>query len=95
MNKETLEEVAEKYIEENIAPYSENKWMYKKCFIDGYWLAQQERSYSEKDMKEAYFSAIESTGEGWNGEYAEGNNPNIEDKFSEGFKEWFEKFKKK
>jgi hypothetical protein len=46
----TLEEVAENYIQENIAPYSENKWMYKKCFIDGYWLAQQERSYSEEEV---------------------------------------------
>ena len=55
---------------------------------------QQERSYSEEDMKEAYFSAIKSTGEGWNGEYANGNNPNIEEKFTEGFDEWFEKFKK-
>jgi len=55
---------------------------------------QQERMYSEEDMKLAYFSAIQSTGEGWNGEYAEGNNPNIEDKFSEEFKEWFEQFKK-
>ena len=55
---------------------------------------QAERMYSEEDMKLAYFSAIQSTGEGWNGEYAEGNNPNIEDKFSEEFKEWFEQFKK-
>ena len=53
-----------------------------------------DRMYSEEDMKLAYFSAIQSTGEGWNGEYAEGNNPNIEDKFSEEFKEWFEQFKK-
>jgi hypothetical protein len=51
IKQKTLEKVAEKYIEENIALYSENKWMYKKCFIDGYWLAQQERSYSEEDME--------------------------------------------
>ena len=56
---------------------------------------QQERSYSEGDLREAYFSAIKSTGEGWNGEYANGNNPNIEEKFTEGFEEWFEQFKKK
>jgi hypothetical protein len=53
---ETLEEVAEKYIEENIAPYSENKWMYKKCFIDGYWLAQQETSYSEEEVEELIYN---------------------------------------
>ena len=56
---------------------------------------KQERSYSEGDLREAYFSAIKSTGEGWNGEYANGNNPNIEEKFTEGFEEWFEQFKKK
>jgi hypothetical protein len=54
-----------------------------------------ERMYSEEDLKEAYFSAISSTGEGWNGEYANGNNPNIEEKFKEGFDEWFNKFKNK
>ena len=53
------------------------------------------RMYSEEDLREAYFSAIKSTGEGWNGEYANGNNPNIEEKFTEGFEEWFEQFKKK
>jgi hypothetical protein len=93
MNKETLEEAAKKYATNHgmMAYMSTEK---KESFKKGAkW--QQERSYSEKDMKEAYFSGIESTGEGWNGEYAEGNNPNIEDKFSEGFKEWFEKFKKK
>jgi hypothetical protein len=51
--------------------------------------------YSEEDLKEAYFSAISSTGEGWNAEYANGNNPNIEEKFSKGFAQWFEQFKKK
>jgi hypothetical protein len=58
-------------------------------------IEKQQKGYSEEDMKEAYFSAIESTGEGWNGEYAEGNNPNIEEKFKEGFNEWFNKFKNK
>ena len=56
---------------------------------------KEERMYSEEDLKEAYFSAIKSTGEGWNGEYANGNNPNIEEKFTEGFEEWFETFKNK
>jgi len=56
---------------------------------------QAERMYSEEDMRKAYFSGISSTGEGWNGEYADGNDPNIEEKFSEGFTQWFEQFKKK
>jgi hypothetical protein len=55
---------------------------------------QAERMYSEEDLKEAYFSAIKITGEGWNGEYAEGNSPNIEEKFMEDFNKWFEQFKK-
>jgi hypothetical protein len=51
MKQETLEEDAERYIQENIAPYSENKYMYKKCFIEGaQW--QQERSYSEEEVLE-------------------------------------------
>ena len=55
----------------------------------------QERSFSKEDLRETYFSAIESTGEGWNGEYAGGNDPNIEEKFKEGFNKWFEQIKKK
>jgi hypothetical protein len=55
----------------------------------------QERMYSEEDLKDAYFSAIKATGEGWNGEYAEGNSPNVEEKFMEDFNKWFEQFKKK
>ena len=87
--QETLEEAAEKWF--NKDGFYPNP---KQGFISGAkW--QQERMYSEEDLKEAYFSAIKSTGEGWNGEYADGNHPNIEDKFSEGFKEWFEQFKKK
>jgi hypothetical protein len=56
---------------------------------------KQERSYSEEDLRTAYFSGIKTTGEGWNGEYANGNNPSIEEEFQEGFQEWFEQYKKK
>jgi hypothetical protein len=87
--QETLEEAAEKWFNKD-GFYPDPK----QGFISGAkW--QAKKSYSEEDLKEAYFSAIKSTGEGWNGEYANGNNPNIEDKFSEGFKEWFEQFKNK
>ena len=57
--------------------------------------SQDNRMYSEEDLKDAYFSAIKATGEGWNGEYAEGNSPNVEEKFMEDFNKWFEQFKKK
>jgi hypothetical protein len=53
------------------------------------------KSYSEADMKEAYFTAIKSTGEGWNGEYAGRNRPNIEKTFNEGFEIFIEQFKNK
>ena len=55
----------------------------------------EERMYSEEDMREAYFTAIKSTGEGWNGEYAGGNHPNIEKTFKEGFEIFIEQYKKK
>jgi hypothetical protein len=56
---------------------------------------KQERSYSEEDLRTAYFSGVKSTGEGWNGEYANGNNPSIEEEFQEGFQEWLRQFKNK
>ena len=56
---------------------------------------EEERMYSEEDMKESYFTAIKSTGEGWKGEYAGGNHPNIEKKFKEGFEIFIEQYKKK
>ena len=57
---------------------------------------QAERMYSKEDLKEVYFSAIKSTGEGRNGECASGNSPvDIKKEFTEEFEEWFEQFKKK
>lgn len=65
----------------------------RAAFKAGYNKARQ-TMYSEEDMRKAYFSGISSTGESRNGEYADGNNPNIEDKFHEEFIQWFEQFKK-
>jgi len=56
---------------------------------------QAERMYSKEDMRKAYFSGVSSTREGWNGEYAGGNSPNIEKKFSKEFTQWFKQNKKK
>jgi hypothetical protein len=106
--QETLEEVAErlhpvcikpildKYDDRvtNVISEEDVNEDCRESFIEGAkW--QQERMYSEEDLKKAYFSAIEITGEGWNGEYAQGNNPNIEETFQEEFNQWFEQFKKK
>jgi len=98
--KTELEEAAEKYLQEcrlltNV--HLSNPIHAERCknnFIAG-GNYQAERMYSEEDLRKAYFFGISSTGEGWNGEYAGGNNPNIEEKFSKGFTQWFEQFKKK
>jgi hypothetical protein len=98
--KETIEEVAKKYVEQiTIAEFGKpHKAPHRiKSFIDGAkWQAEQDKKkYSEEDLRKAYFSGISSTAEGWNGEYADGNDPNIEEKFSEGFTKWFDQLKKK
>ena len=64
-------------------------------FINPQQEPKQERMYSEADMREAYFTAIRSTGQGWNGEYANGNCPNIEKTFNDGFEIFIEQYKKK
>ena len=56
---------------------------------------ETKNKYSEEDLKTAYFSGIKTTGEGWNGEYANGNNPSIEKEFQKEFQEWLRHFKKK
>ncbi len=79
MNKETLEEAAEKYANELPEPYNyginSDK---KKGFIEGAkW--QQERMYSEEDMAESFMAC-------WKANVPEG----FECKLS--FKEWFKQF---
>ena len=54
---------------------------------------KQERMYSEEDIKTVFFSAIKVTGEGWNGEYANGNNPNVESIFNSDYIECLKQFK--
>jgi hypothetical protein len=54
---------------------------------------QEKNKYNDEDLRTAYFSGIKTTGEGWNGEYANGNNPSIEEEFQEGFQEWLRQFK--
>jgi hypothetical protein len=93
--QETLEEAAERKF-----PFtnddSENRLItIKRLFwIDGAkWQAKS--MYSEEDMKQAFFDGIRVTGEGYNGEYASGNHPDIEVEFYESYTKWFNKFKKK
>jgi hypothetical protein len=78
---ETLEEVAEKYVEINVAK-NVAKLMYKEHFVEGAkW--QQERSYSEEDIKEAFRV-------GFNVGYNDETSPSYLT-----FEQWFEQFKKK
>ena len=102
--QETLEDAAESWVNNRFTKqicgnesypdiHASKEGIVESHIIFAKW--QKERMYSEEDLKEAYFSAISSTGEGWNAEYANGNNPNIEEKFSKGFTQWFEQFKKK
>ena len=58
-------------------------------------MEKEQQGYNEEDMRESYFTAIKSTSEGLNGEYAGGNHPNIEKTFKEGFEIFIEQFKKK
>ena len=96
--KETLEEVAHKMlVDYGIKSIGQSIGVLtvKKLMVNmAKW--QQERMYSKEDLKEVYFSAIKSTGEGRNGEFASGNSPvDIKKEFTEEFEEWFEQFKKK
>ena len=101
IKQETLEEAAKSNYDNKTSrlPLPTTHWINSEFlqiqnFIEGAkW--QQERMYSEADMREAYFTAIRSTGEGWNGEYAGRNHPNIEETFNDGFKIFIEQYKKK
>lgn len=52
-------------------------------------------THNKEYIKQIFFEAIKVTGEGCNGEYAEGNNPIIEEVFNEEFENWFNRFKNK
>jgi hypothetical protein len=60
--QETLEEAARRIFGDD----EDGHYLEKRAFIKGAkW--QAEKLYSEEDMREAYFTAINSTAEGWNG----------------------------
>ena len=85
--KETLEEIAANLADPNVCK-TEN-WI-----AGAKWQQEQDKNkYSDEDLRTAYFSGIKTTGEGWNGEYANGNNPSIEEEFQEGFQEWLRQFR--
>ena len=80
MKKETLEEAAEKYVNSFEFGIAHPRRVCKNAFINGAkW--QQERMYSEEDLKSAFL-------DGW--ELRDGDLP-----FPKAKKKWFEKFKNK
>jgi hypothetical protein len=95
--QETLEEAIKQELENHFfSNISEIKQAEYFINFGAKWQQEQDKKmYSEEDLEVAYFSGIKTTGEGWNGEYANGNNPSIEEEFQEGFQEWFNQFKKK
>jgi len=101
MNKETIKEAAKSNYDKKTArlPVPTSHWINSEFlqvqnFIEGAkWMKEQ--MYSEEDMREAYFTAINSTAEGWNGEYANGNCPNIEKTFNDGYEMFIEQYKNK
>jgi hypothetical protein len=102
MNKETIEEVLkvlhDKFNWNLTDSLTETGKKLVADTINALSIVQQEQEnnkYNDEDLKTAYFSGIKTTGEGWNGEYADGNHPNVEETFEEKFQEWFEKYKKK
>jgi len=90
MNKETIEEAARRIFGDD----EDGNYLEKRAFIKGAkW--QAEKLYSEEDMREAYFTAINSTAEGWNGEHAGNGSLSIEKVFNEGYEMFIEQYKKK
>jgi len=88
----------ERYFNSNVRDYDSFIAGAKSNAAKDYWYSQfqeqDKKFYSEEDFKNCYFSAIKSTGEGWNGEYAKGNSPCIEEMFGESFQDWYLQFKK-
>ena len=101
MNKETIEEAAKSNYDKKTArlPVPTSHWINSEFlqvqnFIEGAkWMKEQ--MYSEEDMREAYFTAINSTAEGSNGEHAGNGSLSIEKVFNEGYELFIEQYKKK
>ena len=94
--KGTKQETLEEFISKTDTPDGLDQFSYDKGLEDGAkWQQEQDKNkFSEEDMKQAFFDGIRVTGEGYNGEYVSGNNPDIEVEFYESYTEWFEQFKK-
>ena len=52
---------------------------------------EKARQMHKEETKDAFFGGIKSTGEGWNGEYANGKNPNVETVFKRDYEQYYNK----
>lgn len=99
LTQEGKKELENKIVElVNIQITTEDTLVWNKCVNEKNLLKEilsTAKILDEQVLRDAYFSGIKTTGEGWNGEYANGNHPNIEETFKEGFQEWLKKFKNK
>ena len=84
-NKETIEEASKYYAHNYFDMHETNNYKALKQGFEAGAKWQQERMYNEEDMKQAFFDGIRITGEGYNGEYASGNSPDIEVEFYESY----------
>jgi len=68
---------------------STNKAVYETANIIKF-RAEKELLPKEKQViEDAFYSAVKITGEGWNGEYAGGNYPCIEEDFKDNFETYY------
>ena len=51
-------------------------------------LKEQAKEMHKQEIIDAYNEGFKISGEGWNGEYADGNNPNVEELIKDQLTEW-------
>lgn len=53
-------------------------------------LCEQAKEKHKKEQENSFFAGIHCTGEGWNAEYANGNNPDVGTEFKEDFEQYYQ-----
>ena len=56
-----------------------------------YELIDKAKAMHKEEIEDAFFGGINDTGEGRNGEYANGNNPNVETVFRKEYEQYYNK----
>jgi len=81
-----LPEIPSRYVDnlgKDLTAYINEKHTQEECigFVDGYSKAREKYEFTLADIRKAFLAGIEITGEGGNGEYCNGNSPDIEHEF--------------